>query len=334
MPRGTAGIVCAFLLTFAPSLIAQDMPGSQDQPDIPRIEGSTIVGYSHSNYDEGFFITTMESRELQGEHHEGERTRIMYLGGDGLSPLAVIRNYQKALEQLGTVAEQFSCRDSTCYSNLGRIFVWQENNRIPTIFPNAQYLFHYSNALFNQHHYWYGTIESDTSKYFVSVYAANRVENRYKAHAEFIDVGQTVVVLEVVEDTDFAPTMTFVSAAEISNEIERTGHVALYGIHFDVDSHTLRSDSAPAVQEIAKALQDDPSLALYVVGHTDNQGGFEYNQSLSEQRAESVVQEIVNKHGITENRLRPVGVGLVAPEASNSTEEGRALNRRVELVSQ
>jgi len=88
------------------------------------------------------------------------------------------------------------------------------------------------------------------------------------------------------------------------------------------------------LREIAKLLQQNPDLKVYVVGHTDNVGDANYNMDLSKRRAEAVVQTLVSQYGIQENRLKAMGVGLFAPISSNGTEEGRAKNRRVELVKE
>jgi len=78
----------------------------------------------------------------------------------------------------------------------------------------------------------------------------------------------------------------------------------------------------------------DQSLTIYVVGDTDNQGEYDYNLNLSNRRAAAVVKALIDDHGIAQTRLIPVGVGPVSPVASNRTEEGQALNRRVELVGE
>lgn len=77
-----------------------------------------------------------------------------------------------------------------------------------------------------------------------------------------------------------------------------------------------------------------PLLKLHVVGHTDNVGDLDYNLKLSKARAEAVVNELVSKHKIAADRLKAHGVGPLSPVSSNDSEEGRALNRRVELVKQ
>jgi len=79
-------------------------------------------------------------------------------------------------------------------------------------------------------------------------------------------------------------------------------------------------------------IQQQPDLNLLVVGHTDNAGTFEYNMKLSQNRAQSVVEELSTKYGVAQQRLVPVGVSYASPVSSNATAEGQALNRRVELV--
>jgi OOP family OmpA-OmpF porin len=88
----------------------------------------------------------------------------------------------------------------------------------------------------------------------------------------------------------------------------------------------------PTLEEIAKLLKGDPALRLLVVGHTDNVGTFEFNMDLSQRRSASVVQTLTSKFGIDAKRLTAVGVSFASPVASNKSEEGRAKNRRVQLV--
>jgi outer membrane protein OmpA-like peptidoglycan-associated protein len=96
----------------------------------------------------------------------------------------------------------------------------------------------------------------------------------------------------------------------------------------------VKPESKPALEEIAKLLKSDAGLKLYVVGHTDNTGVFDANMKLSQDRATAVVNALVSSYGIPVSRLKACGDGPTAPVASNDTEEGRALNRRVELVKQ
>ena len=124
-----------------------------------------------------------------------------------------------------------------------------------------------------------------------------------------------------------------VDAAAMAKGLGDTGHIALYGIYFDTDKAVIRPESRPTLEQIAKLLAGQPQLNVFIVGHTDSQGTFDYNLDLSRRRAEAIAQELVKSYRIAQPRLRTAGVGLLAPIGSNATEAGRALNRRVELVA-
>lgn len=124
------------------------------------------------------------------------------------------------------------------------------------------------------------------------------------------------------------------NAAAMAGSIRDTGKVALYGITFDTDRAEVRPESDATIAEIAKLMKNDARLSVYVVGHTDNSGAFDHNVKLSQARAASVVKVLTTKHGIAAARLAPFGAGPVSPVASNATPEGRAKNRRVEIVAQ
>jgi outer membrane protein OmpA-like peptidoglycan-associated protein len=123
-------------------------------------------------------------------------------------------------------------------------------------------------------------------------------------------------------------------AAAMGKDINATGHVAVYGIYFDSGKSVIKPESAQAIAEIAKLLKGQPALKLFVVGHTDNEGGVESNVKLAQDRAEAVLKALVNENAIAASRLRAWGCGQFAPVAANDSEEGRAKNRRVELVKQ
>ena len=123
-----------------------------------------------------------------------------------------------------------------------------------------------------------------------------------------------------------------VSADQIAKSIDAEGKVVFYGIYFDTDKATLKPESKPTLDEMAKYLKANAAKKVYIVGHTDMQGGVERNQKLSQERAASVVAAMTGKHGIAKDRLAADGVGPLAPVAANDTEAGRAKNRRVEMV--
>jgi len=123
-------------------------------------------------------------------------------------------------------------------------------------------------------------------------------------------------------------------ASSMASSIKETGKVAVYGIYFDTGKSILKPESLPTLQEIAKLLKTNPGLKLYVVGHTDNKGAFDANMKLSMDRAAAVVNALVTKQSVNAASLKACGDGPTAPVATNETEEGKALNRRVELVKQ
>jgi outer membrane protein OmpA-like peptidoglycan-associated protein len=123
-------------------------------------------------------------------------------------------------------------------------------------------------------------------------------------------------------------------ANSLAASLLATGKAAVYGIYFDTDRAEIKPGSEAALKEIGRLLATDAVLRLYVVGHTDNRGAFEHNLQLSHARAAAVVQALVAQYGVARTRLTPYGDGPTAPVAANTTEEGRARNRRVELVAQ
>ena len=137
--------------------------------------------------------------------------------------------------------------------------------------------------------------------------------------------------LNIVEKQAMQQDVT-VDASAMASSIADTGSVAIYGINFDTAKSDLKPESGPAIDEIAKLLTNNPTLKVYIVGHTDMVGDAAGNVRLSQARAQSVINELVSKHGIAAVRLIAFGNGPYAPVASNKTDDGKARNRRVELV--
>jgi outer membrane protein OmpA-like peptidoglycan-associated protein len=145
--------------------------------------------------------------------------------------------------------------------------------------------------------------------------------------------GNSAYWLRVIEKTAMKQHIV-ADAASFANDLNATGHVAVYGIYFDTGKAALKPESKPALDEVAKLLKSDAALKLWVVGHTDSVGTVEDNLRLAQLRAESVTMELSTAYGIAPARLKAFGVGPLAPVAGNGDEAGRAKNRRVELVKQ
>ena len=122
------------------------------------------------------------------------------------------------------------------------------------------------------------------------------------------------------------------NADALKGGLADSGHVEVPGIFFDTAKSDIKPESGPAIDEIAKLLTNNPALKVGIVGHTDMVGDATSNMRLSQARAQSVITDLVSRHGIAAARLVAFGAGPWAPVASNKTDDGRARNRRVELV--
>jgi len=160
----------------------------------------------------------------------------------------------------------------------------------------------------------YAKIEHEGREVWIQVYA---LDSLYRL---------TIVEREQMEQK------VAVNPDALLGDLAATGHAAVYGIYFDHDSAKIKEESEPSLQAIADLLKTNSSLRLYVVGHTDMTGKFEYNVALSLRRADAVVHALVNEYGIAAERLAGKGAGPLCPVGSNKDDNGRKLNRRVELV--
>ncbi len=303
--RKTLFAVVVFALS-AVSVLGQpqDVPGSQDHPLISRYPGSIIDDYSSKAYDEYQLpLGAMQSGSTpKTQRLEGKVTRIHYTMPMGRSTLEVLRNYQDALQRAGFQA-MFSCALAQC--GTGSI-------EGQTGWCGGCSARHISAKLPRS--------EGDV---YLSLHVEQDNEN-VPAWAEVV----------IVEMKPMDSGLIAVSAEGLAADITRTGHASVYGIYFDTGKADVKPESAATLKEIARLLQADLRLKLYVVGHTDNLGSFAPNQELSQHRADAVLVALTSRYGVASARLHAIGVGPVAPVASNDTEDGRAKNRRVELVKQ
>lgn len=318
-------IVFAVLLLVAPPCLGADIDGSRDPELLPRYEGSFIVQYSTSEYDSTVIPlgkTLYESdryRFSASDKVEGKVTRILYIAPEGRSALEVFRNYEGELEGKGYEKlfsgskEELGPYDSFAETLYGRDRHYPLPGDERT--KNQQFL---SARLVRP--------EGDV---YVTLYT---LENHFWGNETKMEKGRTYVRVDIVETKPMETRMVIVTSSEMAKEIEEAGRIALYGIFFDIDRTDIKPESVPALEEIAKLMRASPELRVLVVGHTDSTGDREYNMGLSRRRAESVVRYLQDKFQIPASRMIPAGVGMLAPVATNRTEEGRAKNRRVELV--
>lgn len=145
--------------------------------------------------------------------------------------------------------------------------------------------------------------------------------------ADYGGVGEGQYGMTILE---MEPMKQDVQAGDMLAAINKTGSIALY-INFETGKSDIKTESMATLDQVAQMLTDNPALKLSVEGHTDNAGNATLNKTLSENRAKAVMNYLVAK-GISNTRLTSKGWGQTKPVSENTTEEGKAKNRRVELV--
>ena len=283
-----------------------------DHPLVGRYEGSKVMHSRVRAFDEYVLpLGKLEDKEFADTLRvEGKITWIGYRNPKGRSTLEVFRNYQETLAENG-FEELFVCEgiDDCGYWFGDRVF-----GNDPEKFLHAA-----------------DTGPDEGIRYL----AAKRAGDGGDAYAQVVvyDDGSNVWTrVRVIEQKARETDKIVVKAEKMARKIDESGRVALYGLYFATDKATIQPESKPTLQEVGRLLQENPDLNLLVVGHTDSQGGFDYNIDLSKRRAAAVTDSLVDDYGIDADRLKPWGVGYTAPVATNATEAGRAKNRRVELV--
>ena len=128
------------------------------------------------------------------------------------------------------------------------------------------------------------------------------------------------------------PIRVAAGGLDLYEALEKDGRVAVRNILFDTGKADIRPESDEILTEIGTMLEEHPDLSLMIEGHTDDQGEFDFNMTLSSDRAAAVKQYLVEEFGIDPERLRTIGLGQTQPVDTNDTPEGRQQNRRVELV--
>jgi OOP family OmpA-OmpF porin len=340
-------VVLAMLVATPAFGQLQDVPGSKDHPMIKRYEGSIIIGHDFRKFgDVDVLLGPVKGgpagkanvlTPTKNQRVEGETTRFLYVAPEGRAPLEVLRNYEQELEKLG-FQTVYRCARIECGARdgwLGEYYLYPLGRRFkqtPAAISktgNVGQVSEFALASATDQQYLAAKRSGPQGDAYVSVYVAT---SGFPRHPETFK--HAVVLLDVAETAPMETRMVTVEAAEMAKSIASTGHIALYGILFDTDKTDIKPESAETLKEIATLLKQDPKLNLLVVGHTDNVGAYDYNMKLSDRRAAAVVQALTTQHGIDTKRLRPAGVGMLAPVATNESEDGRAKNRRVELVKQ
>lgn len=159
---------------------------------------------------------------------------------------------------------------------------------------------------------------------------AENLSARLDDHGQLVYLFVSPSRIVAVEEKPFQMTVQAPTADAMKTQLDKDGHIALY-VNFDFAKATLKPDATPVIAQIVALMKNNPDLKVEIDGHTDSIGGHDYNMKLSQDRAASVVAA-VTAGGIDGSRLASSGFGPDQPIAGNDTDEGRAKNRRVELV--
>jgi len=295
--------------------MAADLKGSADHPLVARYDGSRIIKFKLSEFDEftGALGPSIKKGKVEDEIElEGKVTKILYRAPKERSSLEVFKNYEQHFSSAGFEV-LFSCKKAKCG---------------PGFYVVAQRI-------------WGGDIfitDMASPRYMVAKLA--REEGDVLAflfvaeHTFMNSLSGAYASLVVVDLVPMQKKMVTLKADELDKSLRDEGHVAVPGIFFDTDKDTLKASSKAAIDEVGKLLITNKELKVHIVGHTDDVGEFAYNLDLSKRRAASVANALIKDYGVSSGRLTVNGVGPLAPVSSNSSDKGRAKNRRVELVEQ
>lgn len=343
------------LASLAPALAdatipTKDIPGARDNALAKRYEGSFIVSYDRQAFtDFSVPLSRLEPVEgrtdrmnnrvfkpKQAAEVEGARTRLAYLLPTDRSPLEVLRNYMDVVKSAGGEV-LYQCKADDCGGEPTRSSSGGGNDQslMMYFFADADLKdADFSNGKcalasgINDQRFFAAKIPQNGGDAYVTVQTFQVNDTLYcKAFN-----GRTVALVHVVEPKPREQKMVLVKSEEMAQSINTSGRVALYGLLFDTNKAELKPESAPTMEQIAGLINGDPRLAVLIVGHTDNQGAYDYNIDLSKRRAETVVSILAKYYKVDPKRMRAAGVGMVAPAATNDTDDGRSKNRRVEVV--
>ncbi|VAW44776.1 hypothetical protein MNBD_GAMMA03-420 [hydrothermal vent metagenome] len=313
-------------LSISSMLLAQeDVQNSKDHPLISRYPDFHIKKYFQVEFDEAeLMVAEFDKKTKKAEtiKLEGKITNISYVANKKhleVSLLQLYKNYEKALKKLNAKFI-FTCRNESCFQGDG--------------FGNGTSVGLWVNKIINL----YKGVHTSIKKEFGILTATIPTSGTEKIHImvvvslEHIN-GYRNILISIVEpeilDTD---KVGIGSPNEMQQAIAAQGKVVLEGIYFDHDKASIKPESAKTLEIIASYLQAKSDVRFYVVGHTDSSGSYEYNYRLSKNRAQAVLDTLVETHNIDPTKLKAVGIGPVSPATSNDNNAGQATNRRVELV--
>ncbi|WP_269630660.1 OmpA family protein [Pelomonas sp. BJYL3] len=319
---------------------AADVPGGNDHPVLRRFTGSVLVGFAQQDWEQSSFpdasgVAKNGDKFANPQTLEGKITRLFYLAPLDKGPLEVFRNHQQALQAAG-FKTVWTCesKEQGCTK---AYFALDKNQRLRGMSWAKGDLPNMSKPSGGR---W--SLEASITTDGGRMLAGQLTQGGRTLHlllytslAQNDYTHRTATYIEIIEPKAMPTGQVTVDAGAIGQGLKAEGKVALYGLFFDTGKSEVKPESQAQLAEMAQVLKADPKLRVFIVGHTDNVGGFEANQVLSLARAQAVVAALGKPpYGIEASRLSAKGAANIAPLASNADEDGRARNRRVEMVLQ
>lgn len=317
-----------FTLSLLLTNLAQaqaDAAGCEDHPMISRYPGSVLIWCSAEDFQEYHIATGSVTGYRYIDEWtalEGKVYRHNYeLYDETKSMNEVYLNYRNALQRAGfEILAAGSDPNRTRRNDVGGstwVGVAYIKNPLPQTSKSRLFLGSSSSG-------GYGHVAAKMARPDGDVYIVVTVYQQMS--------NRIITQIDITEVAPLEDGKIEVDVDYLAREIATKGAVALYGIHFDFDQAIVKPESQTELQVISDYLKANPDVNLYVVGHTDDKGDLTYNMNLSMRRAQAVVDKLTGDYGISAERLLAKGVGPLAPRATNTTDAGRGVNRRVELV--
>ena len=286
-------------------------------PLISPFEGSETVGSYETRFAElPLLVPPLQDRNIPTvETVEGTLVSHIYRRPEGVTPFEMYRSYLDALQQ-GGFEILLDCRAPDCNLKLG-------------VSPTYQ-----SSGVFRER--GYDAFPTSTDVYLLGwaehyLSARKTLADRTYHAMLIISAQRGLYSVDVLESAERKADTVTLSEALLSARLNDEGRSVLDGIFFEIGNAVIKPESNEALEVIATYLNANPDTRYYVVGHTDDTGNLQANRTLSSNRAAGVVEALVER-GIQADRLSSHGVGPFSPVASNRSETGRSVNRRVELV--
>jgi outer membrane protein OmpA-like peptidoglycan-associated protein len=327
-------VTFAFVIATATTAQAADLAGSKDPSFLRRFDGAEIFAYVERSYDR---ITTYDSSGGTDDSHgtpaEGAVTRIFYRIPPGHTALEVLRNYEEEVQALGMKqTSELLCSNNAADGVIHAFYSQISVGKMDNPFGYAQ---DFTDLLTRPNCYMAakGVVQGKMQTIAVVIgekHKMGTVNDNSGKPMTFKD-GEIIVAVDVATSKTVVNQMVVVKASDMADALATKGVVDLYGVYFDTDKADVKPESAAALDEVANLLKIDRSLKLEISGHTDNTGAKDHNMKLSQGRADAVMAVLVKKYGIDPKRLTAKGYGDTKPVAPNTSDDGKAKNRRVEL---